>query len=43
MVKSGLEMLVLGEENHDVMRLEQGLQKLQEAHQLFEGLRKLLS
>ena len=41
MVKEGLEILVQGEENHEVMRLELGLQKLEEAHQIFEGLREL--
>ena len=41
MVKEGLELLSQGEENLDVVRLEQGLQKLEVAHELFEGLREL--
>ncbi len=42
-VKAGLEMLNQGEENLDVVCLEQGLQSLEEAHQIFERVRQLQS
>ena len=39
-VREGLEMVVLGEETGEITRLETGLRTLEEAHQIFENVRK---